>query len=111
MSTCKYCNSTFSSKYALKSHIKNAKYCLNLRGELKTALLFKCNYCDKKLSSQSRLKTHYTSCIKYNIFIETKSLHKIIAEQKKQISVLQDKLENIALRASTKPTTVNNTQK
>ena len=120
---CKYCKSKLSSKQCLNLHMKTTKYCLKIQGKEQPAD-FKCSGCDRILVTSMALSRHISRCVKYVSFTYDKKIEQIYAnhqkeidkylisikEQKKQISVLQDKLENIALRASTKPTTVNNTQ-
>jgi hypothetical protein len=117
MNTCEFCKGEFSSTKALKLHIKSAKYCLQKRGQ---NILYKCEGCEKVVSTKHTLKLHKEKCI---IFREQNLVEKyenIIKEQKKdfleqlsskdiQIQELQNKLENIAIKAVSKPTTVNNT--
>lgn len=113
---CEFCKNTFTTKSYLNYHQKKAKYCIEIQG--KTATIFKCKYCDKNLSSEKRLNTHYDICNSYssqNIkkMYDEKLVekNKIIAEQKQTIRELQDKLENIALKAvSRSTTTTKNTQ-
>lgn len=112
MNNCSYCQKSFSTIYALKNHQKTAKYCLKLRGDIVINKKFKCEYCTKIFTSKQRIRAHHNICINYIIYQETKNLKQIIEEQKEQISKLQDKLENIALKGVTKPSLVtnNNTQ-
>jgi hypothetical protein len=120
---CKYCKNNFSNKTALNHHQKTAKYCLIVQGKKST--LYTCKYCKKNVSTKHRLYTHYQSCDKYKAMgvsnsyeIKIKHLQEIVdeqkqimEEQKQTISNLQDKLENIALKAvSTSSTTNNNTK-
>ena len=117
---CKYCNTDFSSKSYLTYHQKNARYCLKIQGN-SDECKFKCNYCDKILSSEKRLKTHYEICKEFSKDkLEDRYTEKLtelrlqlseqrltyetqIKEQKisyeTQIKNLQDKLENIAIKA------------
>ena len=108
---CDYCSNNFKSKTALLHHQKTAKYCLEIQG--KKDKLFVCKYCGKDVSTKHRLHTHYQSCFKYKQNeIKNKTQDKIqqlndiiekhektIQEQKNIIKELQDKLENIALKA------------
>jgi hypothetical protein len=108
-------------------HQKTAIYCLKLQNTTKKYICI----CNKNLYSEQSLRRHEKACITYR---EDKHNRKVIElkeiiislEQKhqkqlrsieqiyeKNISILQDKLENIAIKASTKPTsitTTNNTQ-
>jgi hypothetical protein len=117
MNNCQFCGSIFSSNKALKLHQKNAKYCLKKRGEV---LVYKCEQCNKIMSTKHRLKTHKESCIQYREQILIEKYENIIKDVKQdllnqiiqkdlQIQDLQDKLENIAIKAVSKSTTtVNN---
>ena len=119
---CTICNSSFSSKSYLNYHQKRTQYCLKMQGESESKKnLFECKYCQKVLSSEKRLKTHYEICSEYSIFtVDNKYKEKIrdlsiqLTEQKehyeKKIKELQDKLENIAVKAVSRPTTTNKTQ-
>ena len=105
---CKYCETEFTNKYNLQKHLKTAKYCLKLRGEV--VLNFKCNDCNKSFSRKHHLVDHMKICQKKdsNIIIKnlTEQLNEkniIIQEQKETISKLQDKLENIAIKAVQRP--------
>jgi hypothetical protein len=107
---CEYCKKEFTSKYSLKRHTECSKKCLESRGEVSTSI---CNFCKDSFSKGS-IKHHINNCFEYKIqkyvdAIEEKD--KIIKEQKEQILILQDKIENIAIKSSTRPTTItNNTQ-
>lgn len=98
-------------------HQKNTKYCLEKQG-ITNGKNFTCKHCDKKLSSEKRLKTHYNICDEYIIVClkhkyEEKLLEKdtLLSQKDKQIQQLQDKLENIAIKAVQRPTTTNNVNK
>jgi hypothetical protein len=111
---CQYCKNIFSNSHNLKQHQKTAKYCINLRG--KSVILekkYQCNICNKEYTSNHRLTSHLNKCIvkkqekdKYEDLIKNKDI--LISELKEHIKQLEDKLENIALKAVSKPTTVNN---
>jgi hypothetical protein len=130
---CEYCKSVFANKVSLNTHQKSAKYCLKIRNETST-ISFNCVNCDKTFNNQHHLIRHNTICKQNDKFteLEKKILQvekerdemKIILSQKnlllqdkdkqlkdkdKQIYELQDKLENIAVRAVNRPTTTNNT--
>ena len=116
MHLCDFCNHEFSTKSYLNYHIKNAKYCLELQGTYNNDT-YKCTYCSKILASQKRLSSHLDICTEYaikkeyNKRIDMENMLKqkiseleeqLLFQQKrheKQIRELQDKLENIAIRA------------
>ena len=120
---CKYCNKKLSSQSSLNVHLKRAKYCINKRYEKNTN--FQCNGCDKKYTSKQNLNIHMENCVMYQIkltkenyikeinILNTKLEEKDIQleEQKNQYEIkiqqLQDKLENIAIKAVQRPTTTN----
>lgn len=81
---CTYCNNLFSSRYILNNHIKNAKYCLKLRGQI-----FKC-VCNKEYISIENLNNHQLICMKY---IENK-YKEIIENLKKEMDEQKKQLEN-----------------
>jgi len=58
---CEYCNKSFKTKGNLKTHIENARYCLNLRNENLNDSN-QCEFCNKKFSSKSRLDLHRSKC-------------------------------------------------
>ena len=58
---CEFCKKVLKNKYILKSHQKNAKYCLKLRGELKKGN-FICDCCKKDFGRKSVLQTHMKTC-------------------------------------------------
>ena len=97
-------------------HQKNTKYCLEKQGNTNGGN-FICKYCDKKLSSEKRLKTHHNICDEY-IIVHLKNKYEdkirekdiLLSQKDKQIQQLQDKLENIAIKAVQRHTTVKNTQ-
>jgi len=128
MYNCEFCDGEFTTKSNMVYHQKNTKYCLEKQG-IKGGKKFECEYCESILSSEKRLKTHYLICDKYTIDkIEKKYKEEIdvlnqnnmklieekdkqIEEQKQQIKDLQDKLENVAIKAVSRPTnTIKNTQ-
>ena len=111
---CTFCKKTFVNNSTLIRHQKNAKYCINIQNNNKRKE-FICISCDRELSSKQRLETHYNTCDKYKNRIENETLlHKLkekdaqIEKLDKQVSVLQDKLENIAVKAVSRPTNITN---
>jgi len=120
---CQFCNNKFSCKTSLKHHQETAKYCLKLQGI--NTKKFVCECCKKNFSTKYRLETHYQSCAKYKkkgieekfdieknrLLDKISDMEKIIAEKNVCILKLQDKLENIAIRAVERPTSTTNNMK
>ena len=95
------------------------KYCLKIQETLK----FICKACEKELSSKQSLTIHYQSCEKHKTICEEQKkkefetsiiqkfeqensqLKERIKEQQEHIKELENKLENIALKAISRPTT------
>ena len=115
MVICKFCNSELSSVGSLKHHQSKTRYCLDKQN--KSVELFECIECNKKFTTKRKLIIHQEKCVlhtefiseeKYKLKLEEKD--KIIEKQEKHIKELEDKLENIALKAVSRPTTTNKTQ-
>ena len=126
---CKYCKNKFTNISSLNKHIKYANYCKKERDE-KEETPFICEGCDKNFTSNYNLTKHIQTCILSiekrivkNFSIQLEEKDKIIEKQEKQIKEqtyryekqikeLQDKLENIAVKAVSRPThaTSNKTQ-
>lgn len=121
---CEYCQNMFKNSSVLRRHQKTATYCLKLRGEKKNDEI-KCPYCKGDFSSKQRLIEHMVKCMQtYENYRErisdefeiknsslnnlVKKLQEQLIEKDKHIARLEDKLENIAIKLSTKPTTTNN---
>jgi hypothetical protein len=114
---CNYCKNKFKNVSSLNYHMKTAIYCLKLRNTTNT--LFKCEYCSKNFSSNNKRYMHVKKCqqtfqeiigLKSNnlnllkkIEEQNKIIHDIKVEHKQAIRNLQDKLENIALKAIERP--------
>jgi regulator of replication initiation timing len=126
---CEHCKNTFKTLSSLNYHKTNAKYCLKSRN--KSSTNFRCEFCSKNLSSKHWLESHINKCTsnidaikKHNKSLEDENkqlniinnmLESQLIEQKvsyeRTIKDLQDKLENIAIKAVQKSTTtVKNTQ-
>ena len=131
---CEFCKNTFLSQTNLNKHKKTTRYCLKIQNKL---VKYICE-CKKELSSKQSLARHQNSCVKVNVnrvreniqqhVKKVEELEIKLQKQKKKyenllckqeekyerkIHELQDKLENIAIRAATKSTTTtnnNNTQ-
>ena len=129
---CQHCGNTFKNKSIMFHHQKTAKYCLKLQKDagLDVKDLFKCIYCQKSLSQKIDLERHMMSCqvkketnikdqyekiisdLKTQLSDQKYEYEERILDNKKTIKELQDKLENIALKAVSRPvsTTTNKTQ-
>lgn len=112
---CKYCHNKFSSKSSLVNHQKRTKYCIGLQGTY--SITFKCIGCDKQYTSKENLNFHQNKCVSYLVTEKEQKYEEKIsflqAEiQKKDtlINQLQDKLENVAIKAVSRPTTSNKIQ-
>jgi hypothetical protein len=131
---CIYCKNKFTTKTSLNTHQKTAKYCLKLRGDV-LSTKHTCNGCSKTFCRKYEYERHMNICKsdpvvetyklkihdlekineQYKFQLETKDirteeLDKTIQDQKHQIKDLQNKLENIAISAVSRPTTSNKTQ-
>lgn len=124
---CQFCNKMFSNNSNLKMHIKNAKYCIKLRGsDVKN---YVCSFCNKELSSKHILESHLSICntkkdteinnLKNEIDIlkdqvkEKNILEITNNELKTQIKELQEQIERLATTAINRPTHIsqNNNQR
>jgi hypothetical protein len=127
---CILCKNTFNSKSSLKHHQKTARYCLKIQGVKSKEYI--CMTCDKTFSNKYNLSVHYQTCSNYKAYHisnqykeEISHLHEKIAQKEKtiqdqknvyenqktiyekNIKELQDKLENVAIKAISRPTTRN----
>ena len=112
---CVFCNNIFKTESSLRYHQKTAKYCLATQG--KSSNSFACEYCKKPYTQRNDLNRHQIVCFDMKISQLKQEYVQIIdqkdnqlQEQKQTIKELQDKLENIALRAVSRSTTTKNTQ-
>jgi hypothetical protein len=124
---CQYCKNQFTTKTSLNNHQRTAKYCLKLRTVVNESL-YKCDGCDKTFSRSYHLQRHSQNCRSnekiYQLeteLLRTKNDNELycqklqqkeeqLTEQKQTIKELHDKLTNIALKAVSRPTTLNKTQ-
>jgi len=107
---CQYCHSKFSTKSSLNKHIKYAKYCISKRNE-KSSNEFKCSGCNKIYTSKYALNIHIKSCIELLTQRYEEKFKELKEEYETKIQQLQDKLENIAIEAVSRPvSTTKNTQ-
>jgi hypothetical protein len=130
MFQCKFCENCFSNKSNLKIHQKRAKYCLKIQGKEEEKeeekKVFKCPECKRELSTYQRLQTHYTICVPYQTNLLSKKLNeefekekirkdkiilnqkKLIKELKENVKSLQKQLENVAIKAVSRPSYTSN---
>lgn len=118
---CEFCKKEFSSVSSLNYHIKNAKYCIKLRGGQPTKQTLSCLYCKNDFASEQSLQRHLLKYTVYKYVQNNSSENKILSQDNKtkveiisklesQVKDLQDQLASIAKAAASKPTNVNNTQ-
>ena len=117
---CKFCKNKFSTKPNLIHHQKTARYCLKLRDDNKKYYL--CKFCRKEYTSNFRLSAHLVKCVENSTELielrdelklvknDNKNLAKQLEDHQKTIQQLQNKLENVAIKAVSRPTTSNKTQ-
>lgn len=115
MFVCQFCNNSFKTSSSLGHHQRTAKYCLRNQGVANKNLV--CEFCNKSYSSKFNLSVHHATCTEKTIEDRTRdyvntieSLRKQLSEKDQQIKDLQNKLENVAIRAVSRPTTTKNTQ-
>ena len=88
MAECEFCNSSFKSKYSLKTHLNNNKACLKNRG-LELCSKFKCNGCNIILTLKSHLNFHQETCkefIKYE-------MNQTIMDLKSKLSIKEEQFD------------------
>jgi hypothetical protein len=128
MNKCSFCEKKFSSKYILKTHINTAKYCIENRATdtpKTVVIIFKCEGCKVELTSKQTLDNHKSKCVELinkkkdeehakNLLKKDEEhskqiaiLEKIILEKDQRIKDLESKLENIALKAVSRPNIIN----
>ena len=135
MIDCKYCSNKFRNNSSLNNHQKTAKYCLKLRDI--TIKEYKCDSCNKLFTTLTNLNRHHKTCKVSDVLsnlqddLETtdKKLELVTRqmedykdkclnyesemldmkrEHKREIQILQDKLENVAIQAARRPTQTTN---
>jgi hypothetical protein len=112
---CDHCNHIFKSHSSLKHHQKTAIYCLKIQGVKNTKFI--CTECKKVFASNNSLSVHKVTCrtskssLKLREQLSKAELQitqcTFLIEQKDtqlknlehQIKELQDKLENVAIKA------------
>lgn len=103
MNECKFCEKTFLTKTNLIHHQKTAKYCLKKQNIVTSESEFSC-VCSKIFTTKLSFSRHEKICNEA-ILLPYKEL---IKKQEEQIKELQNKIENIALKAVEKPININN---
>lgn len=115
---CQFCDKIFSTKSNLNCHIKTAKICINNRNDNKVEIKsHTCEHCEKKFTTKNKLNNHISICSEYinkkkhnelmsqirdkNFLLEQKDLQ--INQLKEQVKDLQDRNQELALRAIDKP--------
>lgn len=124
---CKYCKNSFSSKANLNNHQRTAKYCLTMRGDDEECL-YKCKTCQKTFNKKFNFSRHEEKCVSVESFQELQSklllvererdnfYNKIneqkiqIDELKQHVNQLQKQMQEVAIKAVSRPTTSNKTQ-
>lgn len=86
--TCSFCKSSFRSKCNLATHVKNAKYCLDIRG-LKL-MENGCKDCGNCFSSKVNLNKHEKICPAKNIIVK-----KMLAAKDAEIEEMKEQIEEI----------------
>jgi len=111
MYKCDFCETTFSKSSNLKLHQRRARYCLQ-----KQVSTYKC-ICSCEVVGILNYNDHIKHCINYKAFSLEKE-NQILTEKLREkeehikkleanITVLQNKLENIALQSVKRPTVSN----
>lgn len=65
MSTCEFCNSILSTRGAVKSHQKSARYCIEIQKSLNVSVVFeeqKCEFCARIFTRKETMKIHEITC-------------------------------------------------
>ena len=135
---CEHCLKELSSKSSLNNHIRNAKYCIEKRtGEIFEIIIFKCDHCSKEFSSKQILLSHIPKCLckikneyeeklkqktveceeklkQKTVEYEEKLKQKTVEYEeklsffKKELKDSQKHIQEILLKAVSRPTTVSN---
>ena len=117
---CEFCKKILSSLKSLKSHQQKTKYCLDIQGKSNIKCKFICDFCNKNFFTKDSVSRHKKVCkkeieklyieqIEYKIKLEEQEegykikLEKQEEEYKIQIEKLQKIIENIAVKAVSKP--------
>lgn len=135
MSLCAYCNNSFKNEKSLYNHLLKAKYCKEKRGE--EAEQLQCKFCQKVFYNKRYLSIHEEKCniqdrvqelneqnqtqketiIKLTTLLDERDTYikelenrhnSTIQRYENQIRDLTSRLENVAVKGATKPTTNTN---
>jgi len=126
---CDYCKNNFTNKHILSKHQKTARYCLKMQNK-DISYQHECEGCKKTFTIIYDLNIHRKKCKASSIFYDIQSntenltilnkelMSKLIEKDlqiekhERTIKELQDKIENIAIKAIQKSSTTNvkNTQ-
>jgi hypothetical protein len=117
---CEFCKNNFVSKTSLNNHQRSAKYCLKLQG-VECKYKYNCDSCKMSFHKIFNLNRHRETCksndIMYEYIGKNKKLEEKVSELNNIITIvskqleeyklticnLQDKLENVALKAIERP--------
>jgi hypothetical protein len=109
MDICKYCDSKFASKKSLNHHQKNAKYCLDNQNQSENEKILRCDYCNKSFTNKKGLTGHKEECLIQKVIYNEKEileLRHLLKEKDNHIKELECKIENIAIKAMSRPTMI-----
>ena len=104
---CQYCKNFLSSKSAMNTHQKTAKYCIKLQGKGEVKGDFTCKLCNKNFLNNNRYKYHTGICNANKVYIEEIEEMKLyICELEKENEILrtdkkdlQESYEKLSLTA------------
>lgn len=101
---CVYCHKKFTNKSILTRHQKQAKFCLRLQKSPR------CIYCQEVFRNEEDYEAHQSSYCAHRIDLPDvlKEKDKTILKLEQKITELEGRLENIAVKASQRPTNVTN---
>jgi len=100
---CVYCNNIFISSISLKTHQKNAKYCLQKQGY---KINFECVACDKTFINKKQLQKHEYNCLNLKNQELIYKSNKII-ELETRLSIYNNISEDIRKKNKSQDTYIN----
>jgi hypothetical protein len=95
---CEFCEKILSSKSALNTHQRTAKYCLNIQGKNPQDVTnkFKCELCNKIFLNNNRYKYHKNICLPIESYVEDiRKLKLRISELEKENKTTEENLINV----------------